>query len=41
MRARFVLILLLAVLAFGTARADEFVTGTEDVPLMPGLAMVE
>ena len=45
MRARFVLILLLlpvfAVLAFGTARADEFVTGTEDVPLMPGLAMID
>ena len=43
MRARFVLLLLpvLAVLAFGTAKADEFVTGTEDVPLMPGLAMIE
>jgi hypothetical protein len=41
MRARFVLILLLALLAFGTAQADEFVTGTEDVPLMPGLAMIE
>jgi hypothetical protein len=41
MRARFVLILLLALLAFGTARADEFVTGTEDVPLMPGLAMID
>ena len=42
MRARFVLVLLpvLAVLALSAARADEFVTGTEDVPLMPGLAMI-
>ena len=40
MRARFVLVLLLALLAFGAARADEFVAGTEDVPLMPGLAPI-
>jgi len=41
MGVRFVLVLLfLALLALGAARADEFVAGTEDVPLMPGLAPI-
>ena len=38
MLRRFALLLLL--LAPGAARADDFVPGTEDVPLMPGLAPV-
>jgi hypothetical protein len=37
---RFALILALALAAAASARAADFVAGTEDVPLMPGLAPV-
>jgi hypothetical protein len=37
---RFALILALALAAAASARAADFVAGTEDVPLMPGLADV-
>jgi hypothetical protein len=41
MRARLVLVPLLLLLAAVAARADEFVAGTEDVPLMPGLVLIK
>lgn len=37
MRLRFVLTVLLLLVATSIARADQFVAGTEDIPLMPGL----
>jgi hypothetical protein len=40
MRARLVLVPFLMLCAAAAARADEFVAGTEDVPLMPGLSLI-
>ncbi len=40
MRARFVLVPFVMFVATVAARAEEFVAGTEDVPLMPGLTLI-
>lgn len=40
MRWRFVLIIFSLLLVTPRAGADEFVAGTEDVPLMPGLTLI-
>lgn len=40
MRVRTALVPLFILCAIAAARADQFVAGTEDVPLMPGLSLI-